>query len=173
LNDDYYVARLDRDTHVRDLQSLYDRCSDYVQLHFGVAAHPTAAEEDFAFGRNMIFGIYSRAGQLVGALEMMRDYPKPDEWWIGMLMLEPQARGQGFGERICKMTFDWIAREGARAVWLAALQGNERANKFWRKVGFVDVEWQPYIASNGYETYVVLMKRDMASGGQAIPPAPQ
>jgi hypothetical protein len=73
--DDYYVARLNRDDHVRDLQSLYDRCPDYVQLAFGEPAHASAAEEDFAFQRNMVFGIYSRDAELIGVLELMRDYP--------------------------------------------------------------------------------------------------
>ena len=157
--DDYYVARLDRETHVRDLQSLYDRCSDFVELMFGQSSHAGAAEEDFAFGRNLVHGVYSRDGHLIGALQMMRDYPKPDEWWIGLLLLDPKVRGHGLGSRICRTTFDWIANEGGRAVWIAVLEHNARAREFWKRLGFVDMETQPYVSSNGYETSVVLMKR--------------
>jgi ribosomal protein S18 acetylase RimI-like enzyme len=157
--DDYYVARLNRDDHARDLQSLYDRCPDYVQLAFGEPARASAAEEDFAFQRNIVFGIYSRDAEMIGALELMRDYPKADEWWIGLLLLDPRARGAGLGERICRTTFDWIAGEGGRAVWLGVLKPNERAQKFWRNLGFVDVEWQPYVSANGHESMVLLMKR--------------
>jgi len=170
LIDDYYVARLDRETHAAQLQSLYDRCSDYVEIAFGQSVHPTAAEEDFVFARNMIFGIYSRDGRLIGVLEMLRDYPKRDEWWIGLLMLDPAARGQGFGARICRTTFDWIAHEGGRAVWIGVLKGSERAYEFWKKIGFVDVESQPYVASNSYETTVVLMKKILSGEGEALSP---
>jgi hypothetical protein len=59
--DDYYLARLNRDDHARELQSLYDRCPDYVQIAFGEPARVSAAEEDFAFQRNMVFGAADEA----------------------------------------------------------------------------------------------------------------
>ena len=163
MSDDYYVSRLEREQHAVDLQKLYEHCTDYVQLEFGVASHPTAAEEDFAFNGIMIFGIYSRDAHLIGVIEMLRDYPKHEEWWIALLMLDPSMRGRGFGERICATTFDWIAREGGRAVWLGVLEPNERAQKFWKRIGFVEVERQPYVARNGHETVVILMKRVLSS----------
>ena len=161
MTDDYYVAQLDRESHVRDLQSLYDRCPDFVELVFGQPTHATAAEEDLAFGRNMVYGIYSRDARLIGALEMLRDYPKPNEWWIGLRMLDPNARGHRLGASVCRTTFDWIAQEGARAVWIGVQEKNERAHNFWSRLGFLDVERQPYVASNGYETTVVLMKKSV------------
>ena len=162
--DDYYVARLDRELHVRDLQSLYDRCSDFVELHYGKSSHPSAAEEDFAYARSLVHGIYSRDGRFIGALEMMRDYPKPDEWWIGLLMLDPKVRGHGLGTRVCRTTFGWLASEGARAVWIAVQTNNPRARAFWNRIGFAEKETQPYVASNGYETTVVLMKKELGAG---------
>lgn len=162
--DDYYLAQLDREKHLRDLQSLYDRCSDFVQMAFGTPSHQSAAEEDFAFSRNMVYGIYSREGHLIGALELLRDYPKPDEWWIGLLMLDPAARGQGLGERVCRATLDRIANEGGRVVWLAVLVHNERAHKFWTRMGFVETERQQWVAGNGYESTVVLMKQGIRAG---------
>ena len=158
--DDYYVATLDRDSHARQLQTLYDRCPDFVERVWGEKTYATAAEEDFAFARLVIYGIYSRDGRLIGALEMLRDYPKPDEWWIALLMFDPAARGHGLGARICGTTFDRIAAEGGRAVWIAVQSNNTRAFKFWKRMGFVEKETQPYVASNGYETTVVLMKRE-------------
>ena len=79
----------------------------------------------------------------------------------GLLMLDPSARGHGLGARVCRTTFDWIAQEGARAVWIGVQEKNERAHNFWSRLGFVDVERQPYVASNGYETTVVLMKKSV------------
>jgi len=159
--DDYYVARLNRGEHTGDLQALYGRCPDYLRMAFGEPVRATAAEEDFALDRNMIYGIYSRDAELIGALEMLRDYPKPDEWWIGLLMLDPRARGHGLGERICRTTFDWIVREGGRAVWIAVLTHNEPAQRFWTRIGFEEMERQPYVEKNGFESMVILMKRKL------------
>jgi ribosomal protein S18 acetylase RimI-like enzyme len=159
LSDDYFLARLTREAHAAELQALYDRCSDYLEVHFGVPQHPTAAEEDFTDDRNLVYGIYSRQSEMIGVLEMMRDYPKPDEWWIGMLMFDPSSRGRGLGQRVCDSTFDSIRREGGLAVWIAVLEHNERAQKFWKRIGFEEMERQKYVASNGHESRVVLMKR--------------
>lgn len=161
--DDYYVARLDREAHLRDFQSLYERCSDYHELEFGCPTRPTAADDDFTLARNEVYGIYSQHSELIGALEFLRDYPKPEEWWIGLLMLDPRVRNRGLGARVCRSTFDWIAREGGKAVWISVLEANEAAQRFWLRMGFVEKERQPYVAQNGHESRVVLMKREVAS----------
>jgi RimJ/RimL family protein N-acetyltransferase len=165
--DDYYVARLDREQHTRDLQLLYERCPDYLRTAFGESSRPTAAEEDFAHKGGNIFGIYSRDAELIGVLEFIRDYPKPDEWWIGLLMLDPRARGRGLGARVCRTTIDWMITEGARAVWLAVLAHNEAAHRFWTRLGFVEMERQPWVAANGHESVAILMKQGVeVSGGR-------
>jgi len=171
--DDYYVARLNRDEHAGELQALYERCPDYLRMAFGEPVRATAAEEDFALSRNMIYGIYSRDAEMIGALEMLRDYPKPDQWWIGLLMLDPRARGRGLGPRVCNTTCDWIATEGGSAVWIAVLVQNEAAQRFWKRMGFEEMERQPYVEKNGFESVVILMRRGLRSGGQAPSPVPQ
>jgi len=165
--DDYYLAKLDRETHLRDLQSLYDRCSEFVQIEWGVPSHPDAAEQDFAYRGLLIYGIYSRQSELIGVLELIRDYPKPEEWWLALLMLDPAARNHGLGARVCESTVDWIAQEGGRAVWLGAQETNGNAQRFWSRMGFVEKEMQPYVASNGHESRIVLMRREVADA----PPA--
>ena len=55
-------------------------------------------------------------------------------------------------------------------MWIGVLKGSERAYEFWKKIGFVDVESQPYVASNSYETTVVLMKKILSGEGQALSP---
>ncbi len=165
MTDDYYVTRMDRELHARDLQSLYERCSDYHEVEFGEPTRPSAAEDDFAFKNNEIYGIYSQRSELIGALELIRNYPKPDEWWIGLLMLDPRARSRGLGERVCRSTFEWAGREGGRAVWIAVQERNERAQRFWKRMGFVEMERQPYVAANGHQSRVILMKRGGETGG--------
>ena len=164
MTDDFYVSRLDPKLHVADFQALYERCSDYHQLEFGVPTLPTAAADDLAYPNGENYGIYSQRSELIGALELLRNHPKPDEWWIGLLMFDPRARGRGLGTRVCKSTFEWIAREGGRAVWLAVLEHNERAQRFWKSVGFVEKERQDYVSRNGHQSRVILMKIDLLEG---------
>jgi GNAT superfamily N-acetyltransferase len=167
LIDDYYLAKLDRETHARDLQSLYDCCAEFVQIEWGTPSNPHAADEDFAYRGLMIYGIYSRQSELIGVLEMLRDYPNPQEWWLALLMLDPRVRNRGLGARVCASTLDWIAQEGGRAVWLGAQETNVDAQRFWSRMGFVEKERQRYVASNGHESRIVLMKKEVAS----TPPA--
>jgi len=167
LTDDYYVAQLDRETHVRDLQALYDRCPEFVQIEWGSPSNPEAAEQDFKYRGLLIYGIYSRQSELIGVLEMLRDYPKPEEWWLALLMFDARARNRGLGARVCASTLEWIAQQGGRAVWLGAQENNLDAQRFWSRMGFVEKERQPYVASNGHESRIVLMKREVADARPA------
>lgn len=100
---DYTVTRL-APADAPQLQRLYERCSDYHIAHEGTPTRPTAGEEELSSlppGRSaddkFSFGIHSAGGELVGYIELFRDYPAEGDWWIGLVMLDPAVRRRGLG----------------------------------------------------------------------------
>jgi hypothetical protein len=86
------------------LQGLCERCSAYFELHDGAPPGPTIGEEEVValpegktLGDKFLFGIRSATGELVGVLDLIRDFPAPGEWWLGLLMLDPRERSAGLG----------------------------------------------------------------------------
>jgi RimJ/RimL family protein N-acetyltransferase len=162
------VSRLSP-SDVRDLQHLYERCSDYHQLEEGTPTRADAAEHLLAAlppGKDAadkyVIGVRRPDGELVGVLDLIRDYPKENDWWLGLLMLEPEARGSGLGGELCRAAMDAIAAQGGLSIFLGVLEQNTPAERFWRRQGFEELRRQPYTSASGHPSQVVVMHRAVA-----------
>src|SRR5262249_12683756 len=132
------------------VQALLERSADYAELVMGVPPRPAEAQslyidlpEGKGYADKFLLGIFSgRKGEqrLVGVLDAIRDYPEPGEWWIGLLLLEPEQRGHGLGERAFRALEHWAGARGASGIRLAVLEHNVRAKRFWQRLGFVELE---------------------------------
>ncbi|HEV2148680.1 MAG TPA: GNAT family N-acetyltransferase [Longimicrobiaceae bacterium] len=151
------------------LQALYERCSDYHEEHEGVPTRPNAAEEELVArppGRMLSdkfsFGIYAPTGEMVGYLDLMRDFPSAGEWWIALLMLDPGARGAGLGGRVYEAASRWVAAEGGHTISLGVLEHSPRAEQFWRRMGFEEAGRQPYTSdSAGRERRLIVLRHEL------------
>ena len=163
--DGFRVARLTPDD-APDVQSLYQRCDDYHVAHEGTPTRPTAGQEELTSlppGRSMddkfSFGIYVPGGELIGYLELFRNYPADGEWWIGLLMLDPKLRRRTLGSQIFRAANDWAANHGARAIQLAVLESDLAAQSFWHRQGFEFVRHRSYESQAAKKSHTVLVLR--------------
>lgn len=171
--DGYSAVRLSA-ADAAELQALHERCSDYFELIEGVPTRPTAAAEDLAdlppgkvLDDKFYFGIRSGDGTLVGALDLLRDYPGPGTWGIGLLMLDPAARGTGLGARIYAAAREWVAAQGGHTILLAVLEQNTPAERFWRRLGFAETARKPFVAATGFASTAIIMTQRIAPAGPA------
>lgn len=148
------------------LQVLYERCTDFHQQHEGVPTTPTAAEEELtgvppgkSLADKFALGIYAHDGRMVAHLDLVRDYPDPGDWQIGLLMVDPAARGTGLGSRACRAALEWTRTLGMRTMTLGVLEHAPDAERFWRRMGFQEVRRQPYTSSGGRESRLIVMRR--------------
>ncbi|HEU4560340.1 MAG TPA: GNAT family N-acetyltransferase [Longimicrobium sp.] len=147
------------------LQRLCERCGDYYEMEEGAPARPNAAEHLLTglppgktpADKHML-AIHSAAGELVGVLDLIENYPAEGEWWLGLLLLDPQARTAGLGSRILSAVKEAVAAEGGTAIYLGVLEHNAPAERFWRRHGFAELRRQPYIAASGHESRVIVMR---------------
>jgi ribosomal protein S18 acetylase RimI-like enzyme len=155
------------------LQRLYERCSDYHEEHEGIPTRPTAAAEELAAlppgkapADKFPLGIYSPDGEMAGYLDLVRDFPGPSEWQIGLLMLDPAVRGAALGERVFRAAASWVAGQGGHTISLGVLEHSPRAERFWRRMGFAEVARQPYASETGRKhSRIIFMRLDLAHRG--------
>jgi len=90
------------DDDVDLFQPLLERCEDFYQRCFGRPARPDEArqiplERPPGLGpeRGHLVALRDAEGALVGILEAVSDFPSPDEWYLGLMRLGPEARGRG------------------------------------------------------------------------------
>lgn len=166
--DGYEVVRLGRE-RAADLQALYERCTDYHQLYEGIPTRPTtAAEELLALpsGKGLrdkfALGIYTADGALIGYLDLIRDFPRAGEWWLGLLMLDPRVRAKGLGSAVYHGAAEWTARRGAGAIWLAVLEQNSSVERFWKRHGFEEQRRQAHVSETGHSSRVIVMRHQFS-----------
>jgi ribosomal protein S18 acetylase RimI-like enzyme len=137
-----FGVRLD-EARKDELQEFYERCADYVELITGQPPGPDEAEELLASlprGKThedkFVIGLFDAPGHLIGVLDVIRDYPKRDEWFLGLLMLAPALRRHGLGERVYRRLEEWVRACGGKAVHLIVQEQNPGALRFWQRMGF-------------------------------------
>lgn len=152
------------------IQSLLERAQDYTLLLTGGPPAPSAAEELLLDRPEMtllqdkfLFGVVDEAGTLVGVLDVVRGYPRADTWFIGLLLLDPDHRGQGLGQHVYQDFADWAAAAGAACFKLGVLEENERALRFWQSLGFEEVERRPPRCF-GQKSHTVILMRHTLEG---------
>jgi GNAT superfamily N-acetyltransferase len=137
----HFIGRLG-DDDAAALDDLNARCADFLQLierrspraGDGLAAlhdRPTDAAAEL----KLTLGVFGE-NQMIGVIDMLRGYPTPDVWYIGLLMLAPEARGRGLGSAALAAIRDWARCNGATSLRIAVQSQNAAALHFWRGHGF-------------------------------------
>ncbi len=139
----YYSVRFLSPADSSLLQDLYDRCLDFMLLVDGHPAGPNEGEKAFtdvppgiSLANKLMFGIVTQQNELVGVLDVVRDYPEASVWWIGLFLLAPEVRSQGAGQKIIQGFVDFTRNFGVQYVMLGVVEENVRAFQFWSRVGF-------------------------------------
>ena len=142
IDPDYFVCRL-RPDHTEPLQRLFEQCADFTLLVEGEEVNPNAAQEIFRSvpaGRSLrdkfLYGFLDRNGAIVGVLEGIQHYPDDTTWWIGLLLLAPEARGHGLGRKIIDAFSAYVKLNQGTAIMLGVVEENQAAYRFWQNLGF-------------------------------------
>lgn len=162
-----FGVRLD-EARADELQGFLDRCSEYFELVTGQPPGPREAADLLrALPRGktrddkFVLGLFDAPGHLIGVLDVIRDFPRPREWFLGLLMFEPTLRGKKLGDRVFRRLEDWIRAHGGTAIHLVVEEVNPGALRFWQRMGFV-VQGMGKRVLKGRESVFLRMALDLA-----------
>ncbi len=158
------------------LQQFLEGCSDYYELHEGCSTPADAGEYELTAIPSTarpddlrVFALEGDGGRLDAVLQLLRNYPEPGTWWIGMLVVASELRSRGLGSRLVAHALRVAATEGATAIRLAVSTRNPRAQRFWEAADFRDTnEIRSLKARSGHVDTVRILWRDLMS---AAPPS--
>ena len=124
------------------LQALHLRCADFVEATSG---HPPRDDEAARLlalvpagkipADKQVLGVH-RDEDMVGVVDLLRDYPGPTDWYLGLFLLSPEVRGSGLGASVVDEIVTLVGAEGGRALHLVVREDNPRALAFWRRQRF-------------------------------------
>ena len=142
------LRRLNDDAPTRaELQRVHEASADFLHLISGLP--PSAADVDGFFkdlppGKGyddkFCLGVYAASAdgeRMIGCADLIRGFPDPQTAYIGLLLLEPAARGHGFGgaafEALEAQARAW---PGTQSLRLGVVATTPAAQAFWTRMGF-------------------------------------
>ena len=90
---------------------------------------------------------------------MFRNYPEEGDWWIGLLMLDPDERGRGLGSEIVCSASAWADKNRPRSIMLAVLESDAAARRFWERQGSAEVRRRAYQFQAAKKNHTVIVMR--------------
>lgn len=143
LNRPGYSAKLLKPEDAAVLQNLYEQCVEFALLTDGQPPSSTAAHDEFdavpdgkTTEDKYILGLFDPQNNLIGMIESIRHYPDNQTWWLGLMMLNPERRGQGLGSEFYHAFEDWVSAQAVKQVSLSVVEANKLGLQFWKSLRF-------------------------------------
>lgn len=131
------------------LQAFFDANPEYFHTVNGVPPRPDEARQEFddrppegmGYAGSWLLGFRDehRGGELVAMAQVLGDFLAPGVWHIGLFIAASSLHGRGVAQRLYAVLEDAMRERGAQWIRLGAVIGNDKAERFWRKQGYVEV----------------------------------
>lgn len=140
--------------HIRELtaddgpavQSLLKRCADYYEELSGLPPGPAEAQSLYislppgkTYDDKFLFGVVRQPDDLIGVIELIRDHPEPQTWFIGVILIDPAWRRKGFGRLAVRSIENRIRRRGGTEVRAAVATHLPSALAFCTSLGYTSI----------------------------------
>jgi RimJ/RimL family protein N-acetyltransferase len=157
---------------VADLQRFYEANPGYFERVEGTAPGPARAREEihglppmsWPLTRKLVIAFRARDGGIVGVAEMMQDLFSKGVWNVGFFMVADALHGSRVPHALYAHLEAWMRAQGARWLRLGVVRGNRRAERFWEKVGYVDVAQRRNYAQGALRHDLRVMAKPLAGG---------
>jgi GNAT superfamily N-acetyltransferase len=155
-----------------ELQHFFEQAPDYFIAVNGEPATPTEARDELLGGlpagwscsRMYWLGYRDACGQLVAVVNIAADLLAAGVWHIGLLLVHTRWHGTGLARRLHADLEAWAARRGAQWLRLTVVVGNAKAERFWPKVGYVQVRTREGITMGRQVNTVSIQVKALAGG---------
>jgi RimJ/RimL family protein N-acetyltransferase len=142
------------------IQTFYVRCQDFFLFLTGEVPTLGAVKDLFEpvppyqpKNAALYLGLFQDT--LIGVLKLDRDYPNVDEWFVSLLLIEPSKQNKGLGHAVVHGLETWLKAQGVKRLSLVVVEGNQAAQRFWQREGFMQTRALPPKAL-GKKTHVLL-----------------
>lgn len=143
---DYEIRTISIDD-IKIIQELCGKCLDYYILHDGVKPSKEDIKEIFEsippnknYKDKFILGIFKNNKQLVGVIDIVKDFPSIGQWMLGLMLIEPEERGNGLGKIVHEKLIQWAVNLGAKSFRIGVIEDNIKGREFWNDLGYKKIK---------------------------------
>jgi ribosomal protein S18 acetylase RimI-like enzyme len=146
IGNNEYTIRLLSCVDEFSVQALCERCSDFSMLIEGRLPENYAGHEilfDLPPNKDLkdkfVFGAYKENDFLIAIIDLVKDYKVNGEWTLGLMMIDPNERGNGLGRRLHEFAKALVLESKGKSLRIGVVEENKRAYKFWVEMGYTEV----------------------------------
>jgi len=94
---------------------------------------------EFSYGRKWMLGFEAGDGSLAAFADVIENLIAEGVWHIGLFIVATRLHGRGAAHEIMEGLERWTREKGGEWSRLGVVVGNERAERFWKRLGYVEV----------------------------------
>ena len=102
--------------------------------------------------------------QLVAVVNIAADVLAVGVWHIGLLLVDARLHGTGLAQQLHADLEAWAVRNGAQWLRLTVVIGNTKAERFWPRLGYVQVRTREGIAMGRQVNRVSIQVKALVGG---------
>ena len=157
------------------LQRFFERHPEYFLLAHGRGPAPDEALQELRdappvgmpYTRRWTLGFLDAADRLVAMANLWSDLLAEGVWHIGLFVVASPLHGSGTAQALCRALEAWMRDQGARWVRLGVIRGSHRAERFWRRLGYIQVRERADVAMGERVQVLRVMVKPLAGGAIA------
>lgn len=146
LQNDYKIKSLTVE-NIKLVESLCKKCSDYYILHDGILPSTEEPKEIFtaippnkSCDDKFVLGIFNYSNELIGIIDIVKDFPVIGECMLGLMLINPEERGKGLGKIVHKALVQWTINLGLKSLRIGVIEDNHKGIKFWSDLGYKKIK---------------------------------
>ncbi|NRF72117.1 GNAT family N-acetyltransferase [Aquincola sp. S2] len=155
-----------------DLQRFFEANPAYFLAVNGQPASPNEAHEEihgqvptgWSFTKKWLIGYLDAQDSLVAMANVISDLLAPRVWHIGLFLVATSRHGNGDAQVLYRDLETWAASNGAHWLRLGVVQGNARAERFWKSLGYVQTRTREDVDMGALTNTLRVMFKPLAGG---------
>lgn len=153
------------------LQALFEAHPQYFEAVNGRPPRADEAQTEFddhppahlRFARRWFLGLFDGDDRLQGVIVLLSDFTAPGVWHLALLLLATPLHGSGAAQAVHAAMLRWITAQGARWLRLGVVVGNVRAERFWQRLGYVELRQRHGVDTGGLINDLRVLVRPLAA----------
>lgn len=148
FGDEAFIARPARRDEIAEMQAFNEANPEYWLLTHGHAPPPDDVEKAFdwrpppamTYSSHTLFLVRdARTHAIAGHVACTVDLMAAGVYHLAFFLIETRRRGTGFAKQLYRSYERWAIEQRARWLRLCVVADNDRAHRFWRAMGYVEV----------------------------------
>ena len=171
---DYGAVELGPDDAPR-LQAFFDANPEYNLRVEGRPPPPDTAQTELAahppdgwpYSKRWLLGLDDAQGSMIGVADVTADLLAAHVWHVGLFIVATALHGTGAAQVLYGALEAWMRDAGAQWLRLGVVDGNVRAERFWRRAAYIEARMRTGVEMGERVNDVRVMVKPLDGGALA------